>query len=59
MVILRNEDLRGGPGMQQRISHTSDIVGMGPGDTVAFVTDGRLNDRATGAMQSDTSAGSD
>jgi dihydroxy-acid dehydratase len=48
-VIIRNEGPRGGPGMQEMLSPTSYIVGMGLGDKVALVTDGRFSGGTAGA----------
>jgi dihydroxy-acid dehydratase len=49
IVIIRNEGPRGGPGMQEMLSPTSYIVGMGLGDKVALVTDGRFSGGTAGA----------
>ncbi len=49
VVIIRNEGPRGGPGMQEMLSPTSYIVGMGLGDKVALVTDGRFSGGTAGA----------
>jgi len=49
VVIIRNEGPRGGPGMQEMLSATSYIAGMGLGDKVALITDGRFSDRTAGA----------
>jgi dihydroxy-acid dehydratase len=49
VVIIRNEGPRGGPGMQEMLSPTSYIVGMGLGDRVALVTDGRFSGGTAGA----------
>ena len=49
IVIIRNEGPRGGPGMQEMLSPTSYIVGMGLGDKVALVTDGRFRGGTAGA----------
>ena len=43
VVIIRNEGPRGGPGMQEMLSPTSAIMGMGLGDKVALITDGRFS----------------
>jgi dihydroxy-acid dehydratase len=40
---------RGGPGMQEMLSPTSYIVGMGLGDKVALITDGRFSGGTAGA----------
>jgi dihydroxy-acid dehydratase len=43
VVVIRYEGPRGGPGMQEMLSPTSAIVGMGLGEQVALITDGRLS----------------
>ncbi len=42
-IIVRNEGPRGGPGMREMLSPTSAISGMGMGDKVALITDGRFS----------------
>ncbi|MGA2137969.1 MAG: dihydroxy-acid dehydratase [Verrucomicrobiia bacterium] len=49
IVIIRNEGPKGGPGMQEMLSPTSYIAGMGLGDTVALITDGRFSGGTAGA----------
>jgi dihydroxy-acid dehydratase len=49
IVIIRNEGPRGGPGMQEMLSPTSYIVGMGLSDKVALITDGRFSGGTSGA----------
>jgi dihydroxy-acid dehydratase len=49
VVVIRNEGPRGGPGMQEMLSPTSYIVGMGLGDKCALVTDGRFSGGTSGA----------
>ncbi len=49
VVIIRNEGPRGGPGMQEMLSPTSYIAGMGLGDKCALVTDGRFSGGTAGA----------
>jgi dihydroxy-acid dehydratase len=49
VVIIRNEGPRGGPGMQEMLSPTSYIVGLGLGDKVALITDGRFSGGTAGA----------
>jgi dihydroxy-acid dehydratase len=43
VVVIRYEGPRGGPGMQEMLSPTSAIMGMGLGESVALVTDGRFS----------------
>ena len=49
VVVIRNEGPRGGPGMQEMLSPTSAIIGMGLGDKVALITDGRFSGGTRGA----------
>jgi dihydroxy-acid dehydratase len=49
VVIIRNEGPKGGPGMQEMLSPTSYIKGMGLGDKCALVTDGRFSGGTAGA----------
>ncbi len=49
VVIIRYEGPKGGPGMQEMLSPTSAIMGMGLGDKVALVTDGRFSGGTRGA----------
>ncbi|PIU41204.1 MAG: dihydroxy-acid dehydratase [Candidatus Omnitrophica bacterium CG07_land_8_20_14_0_80_42_15] len=43
IVVIRYEGPKGGPGMREMLSVTSAIVGMGLGESVALVTDGRFS----------------
>lgn len=43
VVVIRYEGPKGGPGMQEMLSPTSAIMGMGLGDKVALITDGRFS----------------
>jgi dihydroxy-acid dehydratase len=49
VVIIRYEGPRGGPGMPEMLSPTSAIAGMGLGDKVALITDGRFSGGTRGA----------
>ncbi len=49
IVVIRYEGPRGGPGMREMLSPTSAIVGMGLGDKVALITDGRFSGGTRGA----------
>jgi dihydroxy-acid dehydratase len=49
VVVIRYEGPRGGPGMQEMLSPTSAIMGMGLGEKVALVTDGRFSGGTRGA----------
>ena len=43
VVVIRYEGPQGGPGMQEMLSPTSAIMGMGLGEEVALITDGRFS----------------
>src|SRR5437764_12923553 len=43
------EGPRGGPGMQEMLAPTANIMGMGLGDRVALITDGRFSGGTRGA----------
>ena len=43
VIVIRYEGPRGGPGMREMLSPTSAISGMGLGDSVALLTDGRFS----------------
>jgi dihydroxy-acid dehydratase len=43
VLVIRYEGPRGGPGMREMLAATAAIVGMGMGDSVALVTDGRFS----------------
>jgi len=43
VVVIRFEGPRGGPGMVEMLSPTSAIMGMGLGEKVALITDGRFS----------------
>ena len=49
VVIIRYEGPKGGPGMPEMLSPTSAIMGMGLGDKVALITDGRFSGGTRGA----------
>ncbi len=49
VVVIRYEGPKGGPGMQEMLSPTSAIMGMGLGDKVALITDGRFSGGTHGA----------
>ena len=49
VVVIRYEGPRGGPGMPEMLSPTSAIMGMGLGDKVALLTDGRFSGGTRGA----------
>ena len=43
IVVVRYEGPKGGPGMREMLSATSAIVGVGLGEEVALITDGRFS----------------
>jgi dihydroxy-acid dehydratase len=49
VIVIRYEGPKGGPGMQEMLSPTSAIMGMGLGDQVALITDGRFSGGTRGA----------
>ena len=49
VVVIRYEGPRGGPGMREMLNPTSAIVGMGLGESVALITDGRFSGATRGA----------
>lgn len=49
VVVIRYEGPKGGPGMREMLSPTSAIMGMGLGDKVALITDGRFSGGTRGA----------
>ena len=49
VVVVRYEGPKGGPGMVEMLGPTSAIMGMGLGDKVALITDGRFSGGTRGA----------
>lgn len=49
VVVIRYEGPKGGPGMREMLNPTSAIAGMGLGETVALITDGRFSGASRGA----------
>ena len=49
VVVIRYEGPRGGPGMREMLSPTSEIAGMGLDKDVALITDGRFSGATRGA----------
>ena len=47
--IIRYEGPKGGPGMREMLNPTSAIAGMGLGESVALITDGRFSGASRGA----------
>ncbi|SNR88302.1 dihydroxyacid dehydratase [Humidesulfovibrio mexicanus] len=48
-VVIRYEGPKGGPGMREMLTPTSSIMGMGLGESVALITDGRFSGGSRGA----------
>lgn len=49
VIVIRYEGPKGGPGMREMLSPTSAIGGMGLGESVALITDGRFSGGTRGA----------
>lgn len=43
VVVIRYEGPKGGPGMREMLAPTAAIMGLGLGDSVALITDGRFS----------------
>ncbi len=50
VVVIRNEGPKGGPGMREMLGVTAAIVGVGLGESVALLTDGRFSGATRGLM---------
>ena len=50
VVVIRNEGPRGGPGMREMLAVTATLVGLGLGEQVALLTDGRFSGATRGFM---------
>jgi len=48
IVVIRYEGPKGGPGMQEMLGPTAQLQGMGFGETVSLVTDGRFSGGSRG-----------
>ena len=49
VVVIRYEGPKGGPGMREMLNPTSAICGMGLGESVPLITDGRFSGATRGA----------
>ncbi len=49
VVVIRYEGPKGGPGMPEMLTPTANIMGMGLGESVALITDGRFSGATRGA----------
>lgn len=43
VLVIRNEGPKGGPGMREMLSTTAALYGLGMGESVALITDGRFS----------------
>jgi dihydroxy-acid dehydratase len=50
VVVIRYEGPRGGPGMREMLAPTSALIGMGLGDSVGLITDGRFSGATYGMV---------
>jgi dihydroxy-acid dehydratase len=50
VLVIRNEGPKGGPGMREMLVLTAALAGMGLGDKVMLVTDGRFSGASRGAV---------
>ncbi len=50
MIVIRNEGPAGGPGMREMLAVTAALVGLGLGEDVALLTDGRFSGATRGLM---------
>jgi dihydroxy-acid dehydratase len=50
VVVIRYEGPKGGPGMREMLGVTAALVGVGLGDSVALMTDGRFSGATHGLM---------
>ncbi|MHA1350964.1 MAG: hypothetical protein ACTSPZ_09050 [Promethearchaeota archaeon] len=48
MVVIRNEGPKGGPGMRELSIPAAILIGMGLGESVAMITDGRYSGATRG-----------
>ncbi|MCG8482842.1 MAG: dihydroxy-acid dehydratase [Clostridia bacterium] len=48
VIIIKYEGPKGGPGMREMLTATTALIGMGLGDSVALVTDGRFSGATRG-----------
>jgi dihydroxy-acid dehydratase len=49
VIVIRYEGPKGGPGMREMLTPTSAVSGMGLGESVALITDGRFSGATRGA----------
>ena len=49
VVVIRYEGPKGGPGMREMLLPTASLIGMGLGESVSLITDGRFSGATRGA----------
>jgi len=49
-VVIRYEGPKGGPGMREMLAPTSALIGVGLGDSVGLITDGRFSGATYGMV---------
>ena len=49
VIVIRYEGPKGGPGMREMLTPTAAVSGMGLGESVALITDGRFSGATRGA----------
>src|SRR3954464_1236225 len=50
VVVIRYEGPKGGPGMREMLAPTSALIGVGLGDSVGLITDGRFSGATHGMV---------
>jgi len=50
LVVIRYEGPKGGPGMREMLAPTSALIGVGLGDSVGLITDGRFSGATHGMV---------
>ncbi|HEX5885017.1 MAG TPA: dihydroxy-acid dehydratase, partial [Pyrinomonadaceae bacterium] len=50
VVVIRYEGPKGGPGMREMLAPTSALIGVGLGDSVGLITDGRFSGATYGMV---------
>ena len=50
IIVIRYEGPKGGPGMKEMLGITSTLIGMGLGESVSVLTDGRFSGASRGAF---------
>ena len=50
VVVIRYEGPKGGPGMREMLAPTAALMGLGLGDRVALITDGRFSGASHGFL---------